>query len=182
MAKVYNFADSLTWVSRYTNSVEGLPAIVPGNFEAIPDLIIPVVFQGEAIAIQASSDNAKETWKLAGWVWQRVLINIATGASAPNSIVTPSYKFYLEELTTIVIPRLSNTYGLMISFPHWLPQLDFEIYEYIGEVSDTIEDRLELIQFDLTKCLENDGNGSADSGTNSTTQQQTTIATLTNFF
>jgi len=152
MAKVYNFADSLTWVSRYTNSVEGLPAIVPGNFEAIPDLIIPV------------------------------LINIATGASAPNSIVTPSYKFYLEELTTIVIPRLSNTYGLMISFPHWLPQLDFEIYEYIGEVSDTIEDRLELIQFDLTKCLENDGNGSADSGTNSTTQQQTTIATLTNFF
>ncbi|ELS04809.1 hypothetical protein Xen7305DRAFT_00045450 [Xenococcus sp. PCC 7305] len=181
MAIFIDAANSNNWVSRYSTSLQGEEAIVPGNYKAIPDLVVPITFEGELIAIQASSTKAKPTWKTAGWVWQRLLVNIGTGSTVPNSVVQGSQKFYLDRLNTLVIPKLSSNYGLAISIPSWLPQLDIEIYEYVGEVKNSVDDKLDQLQADLTALIAATTGSGGGSGGTLTPQQQTSIVYFSNF-
>lgn len=181
MGLVFDVGNGNNWVSRYSNSLQGAPAIVPGNYEPIPDLVIPITFTGHLLAISASSTQAKNTWKTAGWLWQRVLINIGTGATSPNATVQRKFKFYLGQLTVLTIPKLASDYALSVSFPHWMPQLSFEIYEYIGEVIDTNEQKLEQIISDLQSYIASDSGGSGGSTEELTTQQKIVTTYFTNF-
>ncbi len=155
--------------------------MVPGNYESIPTQIIPITFTGHLIAIFADSTQKKDTWFTAGWLWQRVLVNIGTGSTAPNATVPRKYKFYLGQLTLLTMPKLTSNYALTISIPPRLKQIEFEIYEYIGDIIDTTDLKLDQIQADLLNCLNNNQGGSGNSGTELTTQQKTAITYFTNF-
>ena len=181
MGLIFDVGNGNNWVSRYSKTLQGAPAMVPGNYESIPPQIIPITFTGHLIAIFADSTHKKDTWFTAGWLWQRVLINIGTGATAPNATVQRKYKFYLGQLTILTIPKLASEYGLTISIPRWLTQIEFEIYEYVGEIIDTTEVQLEQIQADLLNLINDNQGGSADSETGLTTQQKATITYFTNF-
>lgn len=181
MGLVFDVGNGNNWVSRYSNNLQGAPAPVPGNYKPIPDLFIPITFTGQLLAISASSSTAKDTWKTAGWIWQRVLVNIGTGSTVPNATVQRKYKFYLEQLTVLTIPKLASEYALSLSIPYWLSQLSFEIYEYTGEVIDTTDLKLDQVLADLASCIANGGGGSGGSGETLTTEQKTVITYFTNF-
>ena len=181
MGLIFDVGNGNNWVSRYSKTLQGAPAMVPGNYESIPPQIIPITFTGHLIAIFADSTQKKDTWFTAGWLWQRVLVNIGTGSTAPNATVQRKYKFYLGQLTLITMPKLSSNYALTISIPRWLTQIEFEIYEYVGDIIDTTEVKLDQIQADLLDCLNNNQGGSGDSGTELTTPQKATITYFTNF-
>ncbi|MGK7914736.1 MAG: hypothetical protein AB4038_04210 [Prochloraceae cyanobacterium] len=181
MGLIFDVGNGNNWVSRYDNSLQGAPAVVPGNYEPIPDLVIPITFTGHLLAISASSSTAKDSWKTAGWIWQRVLVNIGTGSTSPNATVQKKYKFYLGQVTVLTIPKLASNYGLSVSIPHWISQLSFEIYEYTGEVIDTNEQKLDQILTNLATCIANGGGGSGDNGDSFTTQQKIATTYFTNF-
>ena len=181
MGLIFDVGNGNNWVSRYSKTLQGTPAMVPGNYESIPPQIIPITFTGHLIAIFADSTQKKDTWFTAGWLWQRVLVNIGTGSTAPNATVQRKYKFYLKQLTLLTMPKLTSNYALTVSIPPWLKQIEFEIYEYVGEIVDTTDLKLDQIQADLLNCLNNNQGGSGNSETILTTQQKATITYFTNF-
>lgn len=181
MGLSFDIGNGNNWVSRYENSLQGAPAPVPGNYLPIPDLVIPITFTGQLLAISASSTTAKSTWKTAGWLWQRVLVNIGTGATSPNALSQRKYKFYLDKLTILTIPKLASEYALSISIPQWIQDLDLEIYEYTGEIIDSNEQKLDLILSDLATLIANFGEGSGGKVEVLNIQQKIVTTYFTNF-
>lgn len=81
----------------------------------------------------------------------------------------------------MAIPKFASNYALSVSIPHWLSQLDFEIYEYTGDVIDTNEQKLEQIIADLQTYITG-SNGSLDGSEGAlTVEQQGIITYFTNF-
>ncbi len=181
MGLIFDINNGNNWVSRYSNSLQGTPAKIPGNFEDILPQEIPVTFTNQLIAISADSNQKKDSWFTAGSLFQRTAINIGNGSNGFNAIVPKSYKFYFNQFTIIPIPKLSENYALTLTFPSWIKQIEFEIYEYIGEIIDTTELKLDQMQADLEACLNNSDNNNGNSGVTLTTQQKAAITYFTNF-
>ena len=181
MGLSFDIGNANNWASRYQYSLVGAPAPVPGNYLPIPDLVIPITFTGQLLAISATSSTAKSTWKTAGWLWQRVLVNIGTGATVPNALSQRKYKFYLNQLTILTIPKLASEYALSISIPKWIQDLDIKIYEYTGEIIDSNDQKLDLILTNLATLLTNSGNGSGGKVEVLNIQQKIVTSYFTNF-
>ena len=181
MGLSFDIGNGNNWASRYEDSLQGSPAPVPGNYLPIPEQTIPFTFTSQLLAISATSSTAKSTWKTAGWIWQRVLVNIGTGSTVPNALAQRKYKFYLDKLTVLTIPKLASEYALSISIPRWLQDLDLKIYEYTGEIIDSNEQKLDLILTDLAALIANSDGENGGNGEVLNIQQKIVTTYFTNF-
>ena len=140
-----NFSNSQNWHLIDSNQIsavtvtnqDGTTGYVP-----ISPKNIPIIVEGKAIAVYVDTENAKPTWKNAGFV----AINIFTGLTNDNysSEIKRAY-LGLKKVNIIIIPTLSQTTSLTLFIPRWFKSVYWNIWEYIGDGIPDNEGKLDLI-------------------------------------
>lgn len=99
----------------------------------IPSQMFRTNINSHILAVGASSNSAKPTWKLGCWLSQVVQIQ---GAGFAECNSTP----IILGLTLVKFESLFTTYQLKARFPNWHKDLSISIWKYKGENAEPLND------------------------------------------
>jgi len=100
-------------------------------FSTAPENELPeytsVTFTSNVIVTLVDNAEAKETWKFAGWISQR--INVLVGpASIPTTV--NDHRLWLHRKQLLIFPPDITIYQVTIRLPSWFKQASITIWEY----------------------------------------------------
>ena len=98
---------------------------------------MPILIEGQLIAVLITCSQAKITWSWAGVALQRVNTALVIGGS-PDAVFS-SHKLYLNEIRLIQVsqPRVSSAFRFLV--PKYFPSWECSIWEYSGPIADDLE-------------------------------------------
>ena len=140
------------WVQVF-NEARQARQVTDTDFAPIPAFEIGFLFEAHILAARSSSTTAKAHWRFAGLLNQRFQIGTG-GAASPLPVVTAkSHALKLNRSALVQFERLTSNYELLFEPAYWLRDLQLTIWEYRGLVSDTTEEKIELV-LDATDRIE----------------------------
>lgn len=150
----YTLNDSDSWELLWNGSFS--VAIVPSS-EArrtpLPEISIPIQAYYPIIAVKISSASNPGHWKFGGYVNQKAVFGIIENNQA-NNINTSKQKIWLDRVTAVFFPQLTDSYQITFNIPWWLRQVDITVWQYIGPVEDSYEQKFDYIQGTLAAILD----------------------------
>ncbi len=149
MAVTYQFSNTNNWLLLWNGSFSAVdvPLQPLEQFYPIPPINVPILIEEPIIAIYASSTSARETWKYAGSIYQKIQTGITVGGT-PDSYLT-NHKFYLNQITICRQLQLDSSFAIEIRIPYWIRDIDLKVWQYVGTVNDSHEQKLDLILLEL---------------------------------
>jgi hypothetical protein len=141
----YQFTNSNNWSIFWheTLQAEDVPNAAT-RFYPIPKKIIGITLESPIIAIYAHSQSAQGNWKYAGRIFAKIATGLTVSAGTPDTVVKVS-KFWLNQIEIIRFPNFSSAYSLEIEIPYWIRDESITIWEYIGDDTNTIHDKLDQL-------------------------------------
>ncbi len=102
------------------------------------------------LASFATSSNAKPTWKVAGWLHQKIRVGITVGGGLDAESQNSSR--VLLNRTKIHFWRQGiRNYGLSFAAPIWMQQLNLTLWKYTGPVIDPLLEEVQLSRIDVLR-------------------------------
>ncbi|WP_009632443.1 hypothetical protein [Synechocystis sp. PCC 7509] len=149
---VLNLQVQGNWVKVY-DEVRTTSVVVDSSFIPIPAFELGVLFESHILAVRCLSDSAKPTWSFAGILSQRFQIGSGGGASALPVVNASSRTARLNKSALVQFQHLTSNYQLVFEPAHWLKDVQLTVWEYRGPVSDTTEEKIDLV-LDATDRIE----------------------------
>ncbi|MDF5706550.1 MAG: hypothetical protein PUP90_02420 [Nostoc sp. S4] len=148
---VLQLGNSSNWESVYTSSVNAVVSADGQSYRPIPTITIPILLDKHIIAVSVTCSTAKPTWYFGGFINQKIALGILVGG-LPDSEAVQKRKIWLNRITLIIFPKLTETYSLSLDVPKWFQDVSFSVFKYIGTESDTTEDLInQVINVDLPR-------------------------------
>lgn len=151
MAETLQLRDSVNWGTPYQTLRRANLYGSTGLFFPIPAFQIPIQFESPILAIVAESQEALSHWRLGCRVRQMFNADIA----ALEVTGTQRAVLLNRGPTLIHFPRYAQQYRLEVSVPRWHKEMSLTIWEYIGPITDTIEqtvlEQSDLVRVDLLR-------------------------------
>lgn len=140
------------WVQVFNESRRGVQ-VTDTDFAPIPAFELGFLFEVHILAVRCLSNSAKPTWRFAGKLDQRFQIGTG-GAASPLPVVNASSRTVrLNKSALIQFQHLTSNYQLAFEPAHWLKDVQLTVWEYRGPVSDTTEEKIDLV-LDATDRIE----------------------------
>ena len=110
-------------IATETRSVSG----VPGYFNRLPNIIMPIPFSTRYFKIFANTVNVKQSWNWAGRLYLYI--------GSVNDFVPEYFSstgVILNEWRIVDFPGVLETLEAHLAFeaPYWMPDINIEIYQY----------------------------------------------------
>ena len=118
----------------------------------IPEIVTDIQPISNIVAVRASSTSNPGYWKFGGYASQKIVPGIAEGGASPLA-TTSSQKIWLDRLSILFFPDLTDSYYLTFNIPYWLRQIDLSVWQYLGVIEDSTEQKLDYIQGRLEALL-----------------------------
>lgn len=198
MAIIYDFSNqnnwSLTWSG--VKIAPDAPNESLNKYFPIEDFAIPIQFSSPIISIYLISNTDPGRWIRGGWAKQKITTGI-TGGGSPDAY-TQTIPLKLRQINICQFQKITTNFAVVISIPYWLRHIDITVWEYTGEITDTIEDKLieccDVLETDIAqvrqdlalstvtiinKLNEIDGGGGGGGGENRTSSQSIAVSYFT---
>ncbi len=141
-----------SWVQVY-NEYRAADVVVDRSFTPIPAFELGFLFESHILAVRCLSNSAKPTWRFAGKLDQRFQLGTG-GAASPLPVVNASSRTVrLNKSALVQFQHLTSNYQLVFEPAHWLKDVQLTVWEYRGPVSDTTEEKIDLV-LDATDRIE----------------------------
>jgi hypothetical protein len=144
--------NSANWRSLWFGSFTAVlvPGGKAGSFYPIDPILVPVLLEDHIIAVVASSQSAKPTWRLAGKLIRKIQTGITVGGVTDVATSDPR-KFYLDQINLFTFRELTSTYALQITPQWYLGDISLSVWAYTGVDSDTVTEQLDRIELQLNQ-------------------------------
>ncbi len=149
---VLNLQVQGNWVKVY-DEVRASQVVVDRSSTPIPAFELGVLFESHILAVRCLSDSAKPNWRFAGILSQRFQIGSGGGVSALPVVNASSRTARLNRSALVQFQHLTSTYQLVFEPAHWLKDIQLTVWEYQGPISDTTEEKIDLV-IDATDRIE----------------------------
>lgn len=136
--------NSANWTDVWSNSFTAAASSV-FDFEPIPEVTVPVLFDSHIVAVYVGSTTAKPTWNFGGLLTQRISLGLTVGGGTDADVISKR-KLWLRSNTLFLFPHLTPEYALRIVVPKWFSQVSFVVWVYTGPVGDTTEELIKTVQ------------------------------------
>jgi hypothetical protein len=149
----YQLTDPLSWEFLWSGSqsVATAPKSLWKSLP-IPEILTDIQPISNIVAVRANSASNPGHWKFGGYVNQKIQAGLI--ANNGNQLVTTStQKIWLDRISILFFPELTDSYYLTFNIPYWIRQIDLDVWQYRGEVEDSIEQKLDYIQGILQSLL-----------------------------
>lgn len=143
-----DFGNSSLWNLVYQTQLKTTSTTILRNTPiGVADL--PVILHSPLIAIYTSSDTAKETWRSAGYMNQKVLTGI-TVSNTNDADYGDSHRLLLRQVKVFLLPWL-NTYSLRFTAHKWLRDVSLKLWEYTGEIKRPNLGQIDNLRIDVLR-------------------------------
>ena len=116
---------------------------------AIGILTFPLTVDNFTLAIATDINYVGSyRWKFGGLAQYIINTGITVGGN-PDSIVAQK-PLFIDQITIIRFPQLSNSYVLKIRVPDWFHDVTYNIFGYVGTGSPDLEAKIDDIYDQLT--------------------------------
>jgi hypothetical protein len=151
MSETLQLSNPANWGTPYQTSRQANPYGTSGLFFPIPPFQIPIQFESPILAISAENQDARAWWILGCRV--RQLFDVSSG---PLEVASVQRRVLLNRGGTLIqFPRYAPQYRLEVEIPRWHKEMSLTIWEYIGPITDTVEqsvlEQADLIRVDLLR-------------------------------
>lgn len=143
MAIIYDFSNQNNW-SLTWSGVKVAPDVSSeslNKYFPIEDFAIPVQFSSPIISIYLVSDSDPGRWIKGGWAKQKIVTGI-TGGGSPDAY-TQIIPLKLRQINICQFSQTVTSFAVVLSIPYWLRHIDITVWEYTGEITDTLEQKLD---------------------------------------
>jgi len=123
MSFILDLENPANWQTRDSQS---LSAPLEG---LLPEYLSKVSFSSSLIAILVDNAEAKDTWTFAGYFAKK--INLPFGPPSALSIVDIR-RLWLKQKQLLILPKITNSYQVLIRFPKYFTQASVTVWEYQG--------------------------------------------------
>jgi hypothetical protein len=149
----YQLADPLSWELIFSDSRS--MATAPKSLWKslpIPEILTDIQPISNIIAVRASSSSNPGHWQFGGYANQKIQPGLV--AFSPQSLaITSKQKIWLDRISVLFFPDLTDSYYLTFNIPYWLRQISLDVWQYRGAIEDSVEQRLDYIQGILESLL-----------------------------
>ena len=112
-------------------------------------LTFPLIVDNFTLAIATDLNYVGSSrWKWGGLAQYIINTGITVGGN-PDSIVAQK-PLFIDQITIIRFPKLSNSYVLKIRVPDWFHDVTYNIYGYSGDGNPDLESKLDTIHTEVT--------------------------------
>lgn len=198
MALIYDFSNSENWELSWSGVkvAPDAPNESLNRYFPIEDFAIPVQFESPVLAIYMTSNTDPGRWVKGGYAKQKIQTGI-TGGGSPDAFSEAKF-LRLREINRVVFEQITTSYAVVLSIPFWLRHIDVTIYEYTGQIIDTVEEKLieccDVLETDISQVRQDlalstttildaissvQGGGSGDGQAELIQRQQVTVAYFT---
>lgn len=151
MSETLQLSNSAHWGVPYQISRRANSYSTTGLFFPIPSFEVPIQFESPILAIAANSQDAKSWWILGCRVRQLFEVPVI-----PEEVASVQRRVLLNRGGTLIqFPRYVSQYRLEVEIPKWHRSMDITIWEYLGPITDTVEqavlEQTDLIRVDLLR-------------------------------
>ena len=158
MATSLDLSGSGKWQRLYYNSYQENPDNRKIRAPLIDPFEFPLTFDNHVLAFTTASSAVRPTWRTAGYLVQTypgVVLgpdtDIWTVNSPTSGVDAANVRISLNAVQLLVFPRIAGQYYLWFDPVPWLSKLTIGIWEFVGEQSDDLFERLETIKVDLLR-------------------------------
>ncbi|MGK7942348.1 MAG: hypothetical protein AB4062_19750 [Crocosphaera sp.] len=113
-------------------------------FDSIPDIIIPIKFSSQIIAIWGKTHEGKQTWNLAGYLQQALRTGVS--ASLNDDSIISSQRFWLNQISILKFPLDVEDFSIFIKPVVWLPDLSIMLWVFNGDTRTITEKKLDSLE------------------------------------
>lgn len=102
------------------------------------------------LASFASSSNARSTWRVGGWLHQKIRIGVAVGGGL-DAVSQNNSRVLLNRVKLHFWRRDIKNYGLSFAAPNWIQQLNLTLWRYTGPIIDLTQESIDLVKIDILR-------------------------------
>lgn len=113
--------------------------------DRLPDRTF-LIEDSHLLSIGVTSQSARTGWVTGGWANMVIPFLPSSTSQFTAQMYAYTRRLKLRVHNLIVLPKLSDTYLLTLSFPYWLNDVSLEIYKYDGRDIDAPVDVSHLQQ------------------------------------
>lgn len=129
---ILDVTDPTLWEEVYNVTLIAQSSPVSNVFTPLPKFNIPRIFDKYTLVIGANNQYMKPNWNLAFYVAMNIQI-----AGVGKTEVTN--RFVRIGLTLLRFPSVAPSYTLQARIPKWHREMDFTIWQYIGNERDVLD-------------------------------------------
>jgi hypothetical protein len=106
--------------------------------------------ESSILASFANSTNAKSTWRIAGWLHQKIRVGVAVGGGL-DAVSQHNSRVLLNRVKLHFWRRDIKSYGLSFAATNWMQQLNLTLWKYTGPVIDLTQEAIDLTRIDILR-------------------------------
>lgn len=145
----FDFSNSQNWeqVWYFTGAVTPTSE---NTYIPIPNQVCPTLLTSRALAVYVQTSEVGLRWKYGGTALQKFQTGLTVGGVTDANNVN-GRRCYIEKINIIVFPGYVGTYALEYSIPYWFKDVKITVWEYIGPITDTTEEAIDLVRIDILR-------------------------------
>jgi hypothetical protein len=101
----------------------------------IGEVTIPVLLENSILIAYVTSPKAKQHWKTAGYINQKVQSGILFGGNFDTEI-GESKRLLLNRKTLFIFNEIVSGYSISVKFHEWIQDAYLTIWQYLPDVKD----------------------------------------------
>ncbi len=143
---VLQLANASNWILFYRQYFR-VRFLGPTTYEPLAPITLPVQSEHRILVAGCTSQTAKSTWYLGGWL--RPVID--TGATDFGFAELDRVPIPLNAPRLVMLPQVASNYKLRFEVPYWHQEITLTVYQYIGPDVDSTEVLIDSLQADLSR-------------------------------
>lgn len=116
----------------------------------IPEVTIPVLLENSILIAYVTSPKAKQHWKSAGYISQKVQSGILIGGNFDTEVNNPK-RLLLNRKTLFIFSQIVSGYSISVNFHEWIQDAYLTIWQYLPVVEDYTNNLIFEIGDDLER-------------------------------
>ena len=146
MSLILQLGNSNNWESHYSTSYAADKITVNSHdiYAPILEIVLPITFDKNILAVHVSSSTAKPSWRFAGYASQKIRTGLLVGGA--HESLSARRSLWLNEITLLFFDQLASTYTLSINPPKWFRDINIYTWQYTGSATDSTQELLLSIQ------------------------------------
>ncbi|MBC1236187.1 hypothetical protein [Nostoc sp. 2RC] len=101
----------------------------------IPEVTIPILMENSIVITYVTSPKAKQHWKSAGYINQKVQSGILIGGTFDTEIGERK-RLLLNRKTLLIFTQIVSGYSISVNFHEWIQDAYLTIWQYLPVVED----------------------------------------------
>jgi|SRR6476646_1300426 len=151
-----NLGNGANWQLKHSANIVAMQVpLSNGKYlhNPIGEVKVPFLLDKYVYAILIGTTKpAGAKWKFGGYVKQSIHIGISNGGGQ-DAATNTRQPLFLFHNNVVFFPAITAEFSMSIIVPDWFTDVDLNIWEYIGEDNDTVEQRLVAIDAKLQQLL-----------------------------